>query len=73
MNKAKMDYKFPRLHSARCENVEITKEYKSGATFQGQIENYKKVGRGVFTWPNGDRYEGEFTDNVRHGKGKCIA
>ena len=28
-----------------------------------------KCGMGVFTWQNGARYEGEYADNVRNGKG----
>ena len=28
-----------------------------------------KCGMGVFTWPNGARYEGEYANNVRNGKG----
>jgi len=26
-------------------------------------------GSGVFTWANGNRYEGNFTEDVMHGKG----
>ena len=33
------------------------------------IEN-KKSGHGVFAWPSGARYEGEFFDNIRVGKGE---
>ena len=52
--------------------VEIYKEYKSGASYKGQVKDNKKTGRGVFTWPNGAKYEGEFINNIRHGDGKCL-
>ena len=63
---------FLRLRSANCEKVEIYKEYKSGASFKGLAANNKKVGKGTFTWPNGDKYEGEFVNNVRAGEGNYI-
>jgi len=27
-------------------------------------------GKGLFTWPNGKKYEGEFLNDKRHGFGK---
>ena len=57
----------PRLGTATSQLVE--KEYKSGASYVGQVQGNKRVGRGVFTWPNGAKYEGEFMENLRHGKG----
>ena len=27
-------------------------------------------GKGVFTWPNGRHFEGEYKEDRRHGKGK---
>ncbi|XP_074657682.1 ankyrin repeat and MYND domain-containing protein 1-like isoform X2 [Tubulanus polymorphus] len=72
------DHSLPTLKSAvtrqdlssSSENDEKT--YKSGATFKGRIEDNKKVGLGVFVWPNGAQYEGEFICNIRHGHGKQI-
>jgi hypothetical protein len=29
----------------------------------------KKKGKGIFTWPQGDKYEGEFENGKRHGEG----
>ena len=26
-------------------------------------------GKGVFTWPNGTKYEGEYLNNLKHGQG----
>jgi len=30
----------------------------------------KSHGKGKYTWPNGDVYEGDFVDDKKHGKGK---
>ena len=30
----------------------------------------KREGRGIYKYPNGDVYEGEWTNNVLHGYGK---
>jgi hypothetical protein len=39
------------------------------ATYEGEFKAGVKQGRGVKTWPNGDRYEGEFADDRMHGEG----
>ncbi|PVD19092.1 hypothetical protein C0Q70_21651 [Pomacea canaliculata] len=44
-------------------------KYKSGANFSGHVQNYKKIGSGTFTWPDGSFYVGEYVDNYRHGNG----
>ncbi|KAK3094715.1 hypothetical protein FSP39_005371 [Pinctada imbricata] len=62
----------PKLHHAKFEkagNVDITVNYKSGASFVGKVENHMKCGKGVFKWPNGAKYDGEYADNVRKGRG----
>ncbi len=58
----------PRLGSASSLIVE--KEYKSGATYKGQVKGSKRAGKGTFTWPNGAVYKGEFVENLRHGSGE---
>lgn len=67
---------FPRLQSAVFEPLsgdgEVELSYKSGASFKGQVHDHKKIGCGVFTWPNNARYEGEFLDNNREGSGKQL-
>ena len=35
-----------------------------------QFVDNKKSGYGVFSWPNGAKYEGEFCDNARVGSGE---
>ena len=70
---SKMEFfTFPRLKSAKKEVDSNHMDYKSGATFQGQLAGMKRVGRGGFVWPNGDRYEGDYVDNERHGAGKQL-
>ena len=58
----------PRLGTASTRSVE--KEYRSGANYRGQLQGNKRAGKGIFTWPNGAIYDGEFVDNLRHGTGK---
>lgn len=42
----------------------------SGAgSYDGYFRAGKKHGKGVKVMPNGDRYEGDFSDDYRHGKG----
>jgi len=42
---------------------------KGSAVYVGEFREGKKHGRGVKTWPWGDRYEGEFADDSKHGTG----
>lgn len=37
-------------------------KYSNGNTYMGEWLNKKKDGEGVFTWPNGDRYEIEYSE-----------
>jgi hypothetical protein len=39
------------------------------AAYEGGFKAGKKHGRGVKSWPNGDRYEGEFAQDRKEGKG----
>ena len=39
------------------------------ATYEGEFKAGRKHGRGVKTWPSGDRYEGEFAEDQKHGQG----
>ena len=69
--------RFPSLQSATFEPLsgdgEVEVNYKSGAYFKGQVQDYKRIGCGIFSWPNGARYEGDYVDNVRTGSGeKCF-
>ena len=42
---------------------------RGSAVYAGEFREGKKHGRGVKTWPWGDRYEGEFADDSKHGMG----
>ena len=54
----------------RLEDVsELQLDYKSGAVYNGKICDNLKYGKGTFSWPNGDKYIGEFRVNFRHGFG----
>ena len=39
------------------------------AEYRGGFHRGRKHGKGVKTWPNGDRYEGEFVDDGKQGFG----
>ncbi len=43
--------------------------YADGTIYDGNWVEDKREGFGVFTWPNGMKFEGEFKNNVRYGKG----
>jgi len=42
---------------------------KGSAAYTGEFHEGRKHGRGMKTWPWGDRYEGEFADDTKHGSG----
>eukprot|EP00967_Tisochrysis_lutea_P006531 scaffold7748_cov33-Tisochrysis_lutea.AAC.1 len=41
-----------------------------GQSYQGEWQNDKMHGRGVFRYASGAKYEGDFVDNVYSGSGK---
>ena len=43
-----------------------------GRKYNGEYLNGIKEGQGVFTWPNGDRCEGTFTNDKLNGNGTKI-
>jgi hypothetical protein len=45
-------------------------DYASGDSYTGIWVDDNRTGHGVYTWPSGNRYEGQFKDNKKHGKGK---
>ncbi len=49
-----------------------TIQYDDGSTYDGQVRNGKKHGRGTFAFANGDKYVGDFANGLRHGWGVYI-
>jgi hypothetical protein len=45
-------------------------EAKGSAEYRGDFHVGRKQGRGVKTWPSGDRYEGDFVSDRKEGVGK---
>ena len=41
----------------------------NGDKYEGQFQENKKNGKGIFIWINGDKYEGEWVSDMRFGKG----
>ena len=37
--------------------------------YEGETKNGKRHGKGVFTFKNGDRYDGDFVDDIMTGRG----
>ena len=54
----------PLLHA-----ISTVQKYNCGATYRGPSCNRKRCGVGVFSWPSGETYVGEFDNNRRNGKG----
>ena len=47
----------------------ITKKYKNGDIYVGEMKNDKPHGYGTYTWPNGEKYVGAFKNDTKHGHG----
>lgn len=45
-------------------------EAKGVAEYRGEFRAGRKHGKGIKTWPSGDRYEGDFADDRKEGMGK---
>jgi len=41
-------------------------EFPSGAVYKGGMRDYRKEGRGYWTHPDGESYEGGYKDNLQH-------
>lgn len=55
--------------SAKSTGSILGEERLRTGTFEGQYKDGKPHGRGILTFPNGDRYEGEFVDGKIDGRG----
>lgn len=58
-----------RASSSAASRLEAHLHYKSGAIYDGLLKNSQKTDYGVFLWPNGDIYTGQFYLNLRDGHG----
>jgi hypothetical protein len=48
-------------------------EFKESIEYEGEFFEDKFNGHGIFKWVScGSKYEGQFKDNMRHGRGKMI-
>lgn len=45
-------------------------EAKGAAEYRGDFRAGRKHGKGIKTWPSGDRYEGDFVEDRKEGGGK---
>ncbi|WP_068468025.1 MORN repeat-containing protein [Candidatus Protochlamydia phocaeensis] len=48
-------------------------KFIDGGSYEGDYDKGNKHGYGVKTWPNGNRYEGQFINNQCSGQGKLFA
>ena len=47
----------------------ITKKYKDGDIYIGEMKNDEHHGQGTYTWTDGSKYVGEWKDDEKHGQG----
>jgi hypothetical protein len=47
-------------------------EARGSAHYRGEFRAGRKHGKGVKTWPGGDRYEGDFVEDRREGTGMYV-
>lgn len=56
--------------SGDCNNGHGRFLFRSGAVYEGDFLNGKCHGKGIMSFPNGNKYWGDWTDNQRQGQGK---
>jgi hypothetical protein len=66
-----LDPELQEAYAGPCVNgLAEGKGYARGrAEYEGELLAGAKHGRGVKSWPNGDRYEGEFENDRKQGRG----
>ena len=47
----------------------ITKKYKNGDTYVGEVKNDKHHGQGTYTWADGRKYVGSYVADKKEGYG----
>ena len=46
------------------------KIFKKRLGYEDELKDNKRQGKGMHIWPNGDKYEGEWFEGKKEGKGK---
>jgi len=67
-----VDAELQGSYEGSCDSANFADGYgvaKGAAEYMGQFKAGKKHGRGIKSWPNGDRYVGEFVENNKQGNG----
>jgi hypothetical protein len=66
-----LDTELQEAYSGACRDgkAEGRGTAKGSASYAGEFRAGLKQGRGVKTWPWGDRYEGGFSEDAKHGMG----
>lgn len=69
-----LDPELQGIYSGPCVNgvAEGDGFAKGSSEYRGSFKAGRKDGRGVKTWPNGDRYEGEFVADRKEGYGSYV-
>ena len=67
-----LDSELAGIYQGGCKDglAEGYGEAKGKAEYRGEFRAGRKQGKGVKTWPSGDRYEGEFVEDRKEGSGK---
>jgi hypothetical protein len=52
----------------------VVEEYSDGSRYEGDLDkNRGRHGKGRYTMPDGEYYDGEYLNNARHGTGKWVS
>mmetsp|Transcript_256 Transcript_256/g.1101 ORF Transcript_256/g.1101 Transcript_256/m.1101 type:complete len:900 (-) Transcript_256:101-2800(-) len=52
----------------------VSRSFRNGDQYQGEcIEDHIKDGQGSYTWASGGIYEGQYTKDQRHGRGRFVS
>ena len=67
-----LDPELAEIYQGGCKDglAEGYGEAKGSTEYRGDFHAGRKHGKGVKTWPSGDRYEGEFVEDRKEGAGQ---
>lgn len=67
---AKLQEKHPEVRFQWCQKIRTSGAYQVDHFYEVEFSKGSIYGgKGVMVFPNGDRYEGEFNDGIREGRG----